>query len=138
MIDIDHAPIRPGLLNLLAVMPHDIRVAGNMARLEGRSHQLALATVKIALAAKDAVADDRAKDFVDGQALIEIVSVFDQNALNMLRPVEENNGKWPKAQRGDIARTRHAEQKVEAVPGKFGQIPDKQGAAPYVAQSPRS
>src|SRR5574340_283745 len=57
LVDIDHAIVAPGSLNLLPVVSENACIIDNMAWLEGWRHDLALAAVEVAFAAEDAVAD---------------------------------------------------------------------------------
>ena len=106
-IDIDDGPIGPTLLDVLAILSHDVGIASNMAWLERWGHQLALVTVEIALAAEDAIPNHGTKDMVDGQAFVEVVGMFDQDALDVLWFVEEDSGKWPKMHAADVVFARH-------------------------------
>src|SRR5947209_4852245 len=92
LVNIDHAPIKPGLLNLFAVVSHNIGVASDMAWLEGWGDELALVSVEIAFATEDAVTNRGAKGIVNGYAFVEVISMFDQNAVNVLWFVEQNAG----------------------------------------------
>ena len=102
-IDINDAPIRPGLLNLLAVVSHEVGIAGNMTRLERGGHELALVTVEIALATEDAITNHRAKAVMDCQAFVEVIGMFDQNAVDMLWCVEQDAGERSKVHAADVA-----------------------------------
>jgi len=106
-IDINDGPISPTLLDLLAKVSHDVGIAGNMAWLERWGYQLALVAVKIAFAAEDAITNHGAKDMMDGQAFVEVIGMFDQDALDVLWFVEENTGKWPKMHAADVIFARH-------------------------------
>jgi hypothetical protein len=96
-----------------------------MARLEGRSHNLALAAMELSLAAENAIADGRAKGIVDADAFIEIVSMFNQDAVNMLRAVEQNHRERPETHAADISLAGHALQETQAITIKFKNIADK-------------
>src|SRR5437588_9155713 len=88
LVDVNDASIRPGLLDLFAVVSHDLGITGNMAWLEGRSYELALVTVEITFATEDAVTNCGAGGIMYGDAFVEVVGMFDQNALDVLWFVE--------------------------------------------------
>src|SRR2546421_4803458 len=83
-IDINHSPISPGLLDTLAVIAHAIGITDHMAWLERWSHELTLVTVKITLAREEAIPDYRREEAMDGYAFVEVIGMFDQNAVNVL------------------------------------------------------
>src|SRR5258708_10627887 len=107
LINVNRDTIRPGLLDLLTVMSHDIGIAGNMAWLKGWRHELALVTVEIASATEDAVTDDGTEDIMDCQAFVEVIGVFDQNAMDVFWFVEQNAGERPKMHAANVAFARH-------------------------------
>src|SRR5260370_5298627 len=106
-VDVNAGTISPGLLNLLAVISHDINIADNMAWLEGRRHQLALVTVEIALATEDAITDYGPEEIMNCQAFVEVIGVFDQNAMDVLWCVEHDAGERPKMDAVNISFSRH-------------------------------
>src|SRR5437588_7133236 len=77
LVDVNDASIRPGLLDLLAIVSHDVGIAGNMAWLEGRSYELALVAVEIAFATEDAVTNGGAEGIMNGDAFVEVIGMFD-------------------------------------------------------------
>ena len=103
LIDINHRTIGPGLLDVLAVMTYDSGVASNMAWLEGWGHELALVTMEITFATGDAIPNDRTTKRMDDSALVEVIGMFDQNAMDMLWFVEEDTGEWSKMHAADVA-----------------------------------
>src|SRR5260370_16173216 len=106
-VDINAGTISPGLLNLLAVISHDINIADNMAWLKGRRHKLALVTVEIALATEDAITDYGPDQIMHCQAFVEVIGVFDQNAMDVLWFVEQDAGELPKIDAVNISFARH-------------------------------
>ena len=78
-----------------------------MARLERWGHQLALVAAEIAFATEDAITNHGAKDMMDGLALVEVIGMFDQDAMDVLRFVEEDGGKGPKMHAADVIFARH-------------------------------
>jgi hypothetical protein len=125
LVDVNAATIKPGLLDMLAVMAHDAGIAGNVAWLEGWGHELALLTVEIAFATEDAVTNHRAKGIMDGQPFIEVIGMFNQNAMDMLWFVEQDDGERPKMHAIDVAFARHTLKEAQSVSGEVGQAPDK-------------
>src|SRR5215469_9211752 len=83
LIEINDGTISPGLLQVFTVRSHHLGIAGDMARLERGSHELALVAVKIALATEDAIAEDRTNALPDDHAFVEVVGMFDQNTVHM-------------------------------------------------------
>lgn len=88
LVDIDHAMIGPGLLNLLAVASHNPGIAGNMTWLKRWGHDLALVAVKVTFATEDAIANYWTKGIMNCQAFIEIIGMLDENAMDMLWFIE--------------------------------------------------
>src|SRR6266851_5117695 len=119
---IDHRAIGPALLGALAVIADDFRVAGNLAWLKGWRHQLALVTVKIALAADQAITNRRAHNLMERRTFIERIGVLHKNTLNMLWFIKENAWKRAKVDAADIGSTRHALEKPQAISGKIWQV----------------
>jgi len=78
-----------------------------MAWLEGRRHELALVTVEIALAAEDTITDYGPEDIMNCQAFVEVIGVFDQNAMDVLWFVEQDAGERPKMDAVNISFSRH-------------------------------
>ena len=103
LIDVNHRPIGPGLLNVLAVMPHNVGIASNMAWLERWGHELALVTVEITFATRNAITDDGTTERMDGSAFVEVIGMFDQNAVDMLWCVEQDAGERSKVHAADVA-----------------------------------
>ena len=106
LVDIDNALIMPGLLNLFAVVPHNIGITYNMAWLERWGHDLALMTVKITFATEDAIADYGTKGIMNCQAFIKVIGMLDQDAMDMLWFIEQDGGEWSEMQTTNIAFTR--------------------------------
>src|SRR5258708_626263 len=125
LIDVNDGAIRPDLLNLLAVMPHDGGIAGNMTWLEGRGHELALAAVEIAFTTEDAITNHGTKGIMTGNALAKVEGLFDQNDVEVLRFVEQDAGERPEMHARDVACTRHTLKEVQAIFAEPGQVPDK-------------
>jgi|GEM_PF-4793064 len=73
-----------------------------MAWLKGRRHELALVAVKIAFATKDTVTNGWAKSIMDCHTFVEVIGMLDQNAMNMLRFVEQDDGKRSKMHAIDV------------------------------------
>jgi hypothetical protein len=88
LININDTSIGPRLLDLFAVMSHDIGVASNMAWLEGGSHELALMTMNITFATEDAITYCGTKGIMDRLTFVEVIGMLDQNTLDVLRFVE--------------------------------------------------
>src|ERR1700726_514378 len=57
-IQVNDCSIAPFLLHAFSVLPYALGIIGDLARLEGRGHQFALATVECSLADEDAIALD--------------------------------------------------------------------------------
>ena len=124
-VDVNDGIIRPGLLDLFAVMAHDAGIAGNVAWLERWSHELALLTVEIAFATEDAVTNHGAKGIMDSQSFIEVIGMFNQNAMDMLWFVEQNDGERPKMHAINVTFTRHTLKESQAISGEVGQTSHK-------------
>jgi hypothetical protein len=62
---------------------------------------------------------------MDCQAFVEVIGMFDQDALDVLWFVEQDAGERPKMHAADVALARHMQKKAQAIFAKFGQIPDK-------------
>jgi hypothetical protein len=60
-----------------------------MARLEGRSHEFTLVTVELPFATENAIANRRSEGIMDCYAFVKVISVFDQNALDVFWFVEQ-------------------------------------------------
>src|SRR5258708_38875992 len=80
------------IYHLLAVMPHDGGIAGNMTWLEGRGHELALAAVEIAFTTEDALTNHGTKGIMNGYAFVKVIGMLDQNAVGLLPLVERDAG----------------------------------------------
>src|SRR5947209_6693705 len=78
-ININDSSSRPCLLDLLAVMSHDLGVASNVTWLEGWSHKLALMTMKITFATEDAITYRGTKGIMDCLTFVKVIGMFDQN-----------------------------------------------------------
>jgi hypothetical protein len=102
-VDVDDGTINPGLLDLFAVIAHDLGIAGNMTRLEEGSHELALATVKIALATEDAITEKGTDEFMNSHAFVEVIGMVDQNAVNVFWFVEQDARERTKMHAADVA-----------------------------------
>jgi hypothetical protein len=99
LIHVDACPIAPLLLHTFSVLNHDISVGSNLARLKGGSHQFALSPVELSLADEDAVALD---GIMHRSSLVKVIGMLDKNAMDMFRPVEQNDGKRPKVKAAHI------------------------------------
>src|SRR6266571_413025 len=122
LVDVNDAAIGPGLRDLLAIVTHDVGIGGNVAWLEGWRHQLALVTVEIAFAAKDAITNEGTKGVVNGHAFVEVIGMFDQNAVDVFWFVELNEREWSKVDAADVALPCHALQEAQAVVSESGQV----------------
>ena len=69
-------------------MSYGIDIASNLAGLEGRGHQFALPTVKLPFADEETIA---CKGLMHQPSLVKIISMLDQNALDMFWFVEQNH-----------------------------------------------
>src|SRR5260370_33660964 len=107
LIDIDNGIIRPGLLNLFAVMSHDTSIAGNMTRLERWGHELTLATMEFSFATEYAITYNGTEGIMNCQAFVEAISMLDQNTTDILWPIEHEGGGRSKLHATDIVFTRY-------------------------------
>ncbi len=107
LVDIDNAIVAPGLLDLLTIVSEYICIAHNMTELEGRRHDFALATMKLAFAAEDAIAEDGTEGIMYCQTFIEVIGMLDENTMDVLRFIEQNSGERPEMHSGDIAFASH-------------------------------
>ena len=82
-------------------------------------------TVEIALATEDAIAKERAQEFMDGHAFVEIIGMFDQNAMNMLRFIEQDGRERPKMHAADVALACYTLKEAQAVFSVVGHVSDK-------------
>ena len=117
--------IKPGLLDLFTVVSHDAGVAGNMAWLERWRHELALVAVEIAFATEDTITNCGTKGTMNGDAFVEVIGMFDQNALDVLGFVEQDGRKRSKMHATDVALVCHTLQEAQTIFAKAGQVPDK-------------
>src|ERR1700676_3341293 len=88
LIDINGAPISPELLDLFAILPHDVGITGYVTWLEGGSHELALLPMEITFACKNAIAQGSAKGIMNGHTFVEVIGMFNQNTMGVLWFVE--------------------------------------------------
>jgi len=86
-----------------------------MPGLKGRGHELALAPVELPLAAEDAIANGGPEGMMNGYAFVEVVGMFDQNAVEVFGFVEQDAWEWTKAHAVDITHARNPKQQVEAI-----------------------
>jgi hypothetical protein len=77
-------------------------------------------TMKITFAAHNAIANRRAHNIMNRGALIEGIGMLNQDALNVLRFIEENAREWPKVDAAHIGSASHALKETQAVSGKIG------------------
>jgi len=103
LIDVNNCTIGPGLLHMFAVIAHDLGISGNMAWLERRGHELTLVTVEITFATGNAIPDDGTTERMDGSAFVEVIGMFDQNAVDVLWFVEQDGRERPKMHGADVA-----------------------------------
>jgi hypothetical protein len=78
--------------------------------------------VAIAFATEDAITDHGTKRIMDRHALVEVISMVDQNVLHMLRLIEQNAREGSKMHAADIVFACHALQEAQTIMCKFGQV----------------
>src|SRR5205823_2119991 len=88
-------------------------------------YELTLMTVEITFATEDAVTNRGAKGIMDCHSFVEVIGMFDENALHMFWFIEQDTGKRPKMHATDIACTCHTLQEAQAVFSEVGQVSDK-------------
>jgi len=89
LIDVNQDPIGPGLLDVLAVITHDLSIT-NMPWLERRGHELPLVTVEIIFSTENTITANGTTERKDGFAFVEVIGMFDQNAVDVLWCVEQD------------------------------------------------
>src|SRR6266849_502219 len=104
LIDVNHLPIPPRLLELFAIGNHRIRIAGNLARMEGRSYQLALLAVELPFANEETVASKR---FTHHTPLVKVRGMLDQDGMDVFRLIEDYDGYRPHMEATDIPQFLH-------------------------------
>jgi len=94
-----------------------------MPGLERRSDKLTLAAVKIALTNENAVADQWLKSFVRHLAFIEIIGMFDEEAMYQSRVIYLDDGIRTEVKATDVATlTHYAHEKFKPVAIKLKEI----------------
>jgi hypothetical protein len=91
-----------------------------MARLEGRSHEFTLVAVELSFATENAIANGWSEGSMDCYAFVKVISMFDQNALDVLWFVEQDAGKWSKMHTVDVTCPSHALKEAQAIFGEVG------------------
>jgi hypothetical protein len=121
------------VLDVFAVMAHEIGIAGDMTRLERWGHQLALVTVKIAFTQEEAIAENGTNECMQANTFVKIVGMFDEDAMHVLWCIEQDARERPDVHAADITFCCLTPQEVQAIFTEFVQVSD-QGVSTKVAK----
>src|SRR5579859_668803 len=88
LVDVNCSAVRPGLLNVLAVVSHRCGVTDNMAWLKGRRHAPALVAVYLAFVTENIFTNQRWEGIMKARTSIEVIAMFDENTLDVFWLVE--------------------------------------------------
>src|SRR5260221_7147519 len=113
---------------MFAKIDHRRGIVHDVARLKGRSHQLALPPVRLSLAGKQSIASNRLKGLMDKLALIKIFGMLNQDLLHMFRRVKQSYRKGTKMKLSYVTTfARDTQVEAKTIPGMFKDTTNKRG-----------
>src|SRR5258708_28249896 len=111
---------------MFAKIDHRRGIVNDVARLNGRGHQLALPPVRLSLAGKQPIASDRLKGLMDKLALIKIFGMLNQDLIHMFRCVKQGHRKGTKMKLSYVTTfARDTQVEAKTIPGMLKDTANK-------------